>query len=127
MKLQPVSADLVIKLALGLALVGAVVYLAKKVSGAAGAAVDGATAAAGAAYDYAADTLYAVSPLNNENVIYQTANVGVSKVTGNTTDTLGTWWYGVWNDPVKTPSKPYTEPKTIGNIGNTDGIDYSQF
>lgn len=108
MKLQPVSADLVIKLALGLALVGAVVYLAKRVGGAAGAAVDGVTAAAGEAFDYAANVAYSVSPLNHENVIYQTANT----ITGGSPDTsLGSRIYD-WVNPDPVPAqKPATPAK----------------
>lgn len=75
MKLAPVSADLVIKLAIaGVAVLG-VLYVLGKVAGAAASAASGALSATG-------DALQAVNPLNNENVLYQTAN----RITGGSDD-----------------------------------------
>lgn len=71
MKMAPVSADLVIKLALAGGVLLAVWYLLSKASGVA----SGAATAVG-------NALNTVNPLNNDNVIYQTANT----VTGGTPD-----------------------------------------
>ena len=75
MKLAPVSADLLIKLSLGAVVVLGVLYAVNKAAAAAGQVATGAVNAAGQA-------LYAVSPTNNENVLYQTANT----LTGGTAD-----------------------------------------
>ena len=75
MKVSPVSADLLIKLALGAALIGGAIYLVRK----AGNVVGNAAAATA---DVVAGAAQAVNPLNQENVIYQTAN----KVIGGSED-----------------------------------------
>jgi hypothetical protein len=70
MKVSPVSADLLIKLTLGAAVIGAAVYAVKRVADALPSpseVVDSVLDGAGAAAN-------AVSPLNNENVIYRAAN-----------------------------------------------------
>jgi hypothetical protein len=75
MKIAPVSADLLIKLGLGAVALGVVGFVVFKVSRAAGAAVT----ATGEAIGNAAQ---AVNPLNNDNVIYHTAN----RITGGSED-----------------------------------------
>lgn len=75
MKFTPVSADLLIKLGVGVVAVLAVAYAVSKLKGVAGEA-------AGAAVQAVGDVAWAVSPANNENVIYQTAN----RITGGTDD-----------------------------------------
>jgi hypothetical protein len=75
MKLSASSADLVFKLAL---VAGAGIALWYLVSKAASAASDAAGAVVGAV----GDTAWAISPTNQDNVIYQTANA----VTGGTAD-----------------------------------------
>lgn len=78
MKIAPVSADLLIKLALlgGGALLA--VWAVRRATGAASDAAGQVWDAAGQAWDRtttaAGDAAWAVNPLNNNNVIYQTAN-----------------------------------------------------
>lgn len=76
-----------LKLGLG---IGAAVLLVWAVRKAAGAASD----AAGQAWSAAQGAAWAVTPWNNENVIYQTVNRGLYP---DGSDTLGTWLYGVLN------------------------------
>lgn len=87
MKLQPVSTDLLVKLALaGIAVVAAAWIIRR----AAGAAAD----AAGAAWDATGNALQAVNPANNDNVIYHTAN----RITGGSADdTIGTRIYNLFH------------------------------
>jgi hypothetical protein len=102
-----------VKLAALVALGLGAVWLVRKASAAAGQAVDAAAAAA-----------WAVSPTNNENVIYQTANWA----TGGTPDSsLGSRAYDFFNpDPLAPPkAKPdYSDP-TKPTV-NPDGFDFSQ-
>lgn len=67
MKIAPPSTDLVIKIVLGVAVLGVVAYLVNRMASAAGEA-------AGAVVETVKDTAWAVSPTNNDNVIYHTAN-----------------------------------------------------
>ena len=76
-----------LKLGLG---IGAAVLLVWAVRKAAGAASD----AAGQAWSAAQDAAWAVTPWNNENVVYQTVNRGLFP---DGSDTLGTWLYDVLN------------------------------
>lgn len=82
-----VSNATALKLGLG---IGAAVLLVWAVRKAAGAASD----AAGQAWSAAQDAAWAVTPWNNENVVYQTVNRGLFP---DGQDTLGTWLYGVLN------------------------------
>lgn len=82
-----VSNATALKLGLG---IGAAVLLVWAVRKAAGAASD----AAGQAWSAAQDAAWAVTPWNNENVVYQTVNRGLFP---DGSDTLGTWLYGVLN------------------------------
>jgi hypothetical protein len=91
MKVAPVSADLLVKLALGVVVIGAVVYGLKKAKDVLGA-VD----------------LSAVDPTSRDNVAYQTANqIGGSLVTapdGNGKNADGSWSLGGWIYDVTHPS-----------------------
>lgn len=83
MKISPVSADLMIKLALiGVGVIAAV-YLVKSLKDAATAGV----AAAG-------DALQAVNPMNTDNVLYHTANVITG---GDKSQPLGTRIYNFFH------------------------------
>lgn len=82
-----VSNATALKLGIG---IGAAVLLVWAVRKAAGAASD----AAGQAWSAAQDAAWAVTPWNNENVVYQTVNRGLFP---DGKDTLGTWLYGVLN------------------------------
>jgi hypothetical protein len=98
MKIAPVSADLLIKLALlgGGALLA--VWAVRRATGAASDAAGQVWNAAGQAWDRtttaATDAAWAVTPWNNNNVIYQTANRGLFP---DGQDTLGTWLHDVFN------------------------------
>lgn len=92
MKIAAPSADLLIKVAIGGVVVFGLVYLVRKITGAAGDAV----AQLGSTLS---DTVNAVNPLNNDNVIYQTANgIGGALVsdTGPGRNADGSWTFGGW-------------------------------
>lgn len=83
MKISAPSGDLLLKLALGVAAIGALWYVANKVTGAAGEALTQAQA-------LALGAVQAINPMNNENVIYTTANT----LTGGSDDSsIGTRIY----------------------------------
>lgn len=125
MKVTPVSADLLIKIALGALVVGGLIYAVAKAKK---AVTDTVNHTAGAAWNGVVSTLNQVNPLNNDNIIYQTANT----ITGGSKDNpLGGRIYDAGqavHDFVfpKTPSITYAQPE-IGQIGNTDGVNYSYF
>lgn len=87
MKIAPVSGDLVVKLALGLAAAGALWYVYKKASG----ALPGA--------------LNYVNPMSDQNLAYQGSNLVLDSLVsedgpGRNADgsiTAGGWWYDIWN------------------------------
>jgi len=89
MKIAPVSADLLIKLAM---LAGGVLVLAYVVRKASTAASDAAGAAWDATSQAVRDGAWAVTPWNNNNVVYQGVN---STLFPDGSDTLGTWLYNV--------------------------------
>lgn len=92
MKVSPVSADLLIKLAFVLAGVGALGYVLYRVN-------NMATGALGAV----GNGLQAVNPLNENNVLYHTANQVVQAATGSP-NSLGTWLYEITHPEPATPN-----------------------
>lgn len=66
--------------------------------------VNRALTAGTAVVDAAGDALWAVSPTNNENVLYQTANVPIQWATGNPNATLGGTAYDVTHDGTLNPA-----------------------
>lgn len=121
MRATPVSGDLVVKLAITAICATLGVWAVRRI--AARASTVGAAVGNG---------LQAVNPTNPDNVIYQGANTVFRAVTGNEVDTIGTAMHGVFNPPPSprlwpsTPSPVYAQPE-IGQIGNTDGVNYSYF
>lgn len=101
MKIAPVSADLLIKLAL---LAGGVLVAAYVVRKASTAASDAAGAAWDATSQAVRDGAWAVTPWNNDNVIYQGVNGALFH---DGSDSLGTWLYGLLNPE---PSPPMYVP-----------------
>lgn len=94
MKIEPVSGDLVVKIAIGAAVVLGAVYLARKAGGALGGAASEAVTWAG---NVAATKL---NPASDQNIVYQDANSVVSAAAGRP-ETLGGWWYSLWHaDPM---------------------------
>lgn len=96
MKIAPVSADLLIKLALGAAAVGVVYFSYKKLTGAAGEAFDAATG-------FASTTL---NPASDQNLIYKGVNAVGAAATGDTSGgwSLGGWIYDITHpDPMAPP------------------------
>jgi hypothetical protein len=89
MKVAPVSADLLIKLAL---LAGGVLVVAYVVRKASTAASDAAGAAWSTASQAVRDGAWAVTPWNNENVIYKGVN---NTLFPDGSDTVGTWLYDI--------------------------------
>lgn len=97
MKIAPVSGDLIVKGALLLGAAALAVWAVRKAAGA-------TREVAGQAWDAAKDGAWAVTPWNNENIIYQTVNNGLFP---DGSDTLGTWLYGVLHpDPKPAPYVP---------------------
>lgn len=68
--------------------------------------VNRALTAGSAVVDAAGDALWAVSPTNNENVIYQTVNKPVEWITGRPGETLGGAVYEVTHDGTFNPASP---------------------
>ena len=66
--------------------------------------VNRALTAGSAVVDAAGDALWAVSPTNNDNVIYQTVNKPVEWFTGRPGETLGGAVYEVTNDGTLNPA-----------------------
>lgn len=85
MKIAPISADLLLKLALAGAAVGLLWYVGRQVA----SAGQGAITAAGQA-------LQLVNPASTENVAYQTANRATEALTGDSS--FGGWLYSVTHD-----------------------------
>lgn len=105
MKVAPVSADLLIKLALGAVAVGLVVYGYRKVSAAAGSV--GTSIAA-----VAEDAVNAINPASDQNLAYRGVNAIGSAVTGDNSFSLGSWLYDKFNaDPLAASSTPLTAPQ----------------
>lgn len=113
------SADLLIKITLGVLVVGGLIYAAAKAQK---AVTDTVNRTAGAAWNGVVSTLNAVNPLNNDNILYQTANTLTG---GNKDNPLGGRIYDATHGLIS-PSITYAQPE-IGQIGNTDGINYSNF
>ena len=96
MKIAPVSGDFLVKSALVLLGVGVAVYVVRKASSA-------ASDVASQAWNTATDAAWAVTPWNNNNVIYQTANEALFP---DGKESIGTWLYGLLNpepEPTKSP------------------------
>ncbi len=89
MKIAPVSGDLLVK---GALLIGGVLLAVWAVRRATGAASDAVGAAWDATSQAARDAAWAVTPWNNNNVIYQGVN---STLFPDGSETLGTWLYNV--------------------------------
>lgn len=85
MKIGPVSGDLVVKGALVLGGVLLAIWAVRRVTGA-------ASSAAEQAWGAAQNAAWAVTPWNNENVVYQGVN---NALFPDGSDTLGTWLYGI--------------------------------
>jgi hypothetical protein len=83
-----------------------------------------AGAAAGKAVDAVGDAVWAVSPTNNDNVIYQTANWA----TGGTPDRpIGVRIYEFFNpDPLAPPKAKADHSDPTKPTVNPDGFDFSQ-
>lgn len=106
MKIAPVSADLLIKVALGAVAVGGLLYLVNKITGAAAGAVgdvvDSVTEAASTTFN----------PASNQNFIYRSVNavgdaIALPDAPGRNADgsfTWGGWFYDV------------THPATVAQI-----------
>lgn len=92
-KIAPVSGDLLVKGALMIGGVLLAVWAVRRITGA-------ATDAAGAAWDATSqavrDGAWAVTPWNNNNVIYRGVN---NTLFPDGSDTLGTWLYGATQEP----------------------------
>lgn len=105
MKVAPVSADLLIKLAL---LAGGVLVAAYVVRKASTAASDAAGAAWDATSQAVRDGAWAVTPWNQENVFYEGIN---NAIWPDGSESLGTWLYNLTHsDPLK--------PSAYGNALN---------
>lgn len=115
MKIAPVSADLLIKLALLASGVLVAAYVVRKAStvaaDAAGAAWGGITDAAGVAYQTATDAAWSVAPWNQGNVFYEGVN---NAIWPDGSESLGTWLYNL------THSDPL-QPSSYGNALNAWG------
>lgn len=88
MKIAPVSADLLIKLALGAAAIGAAWWIVRRASSAASGALD--------AVGSAAQTVgTAINPASSDNLIYRGVNAIGGAASGSPGWNLGGWVYDV--------------------------------
>lgn len=90
MKIAPVSADLLIKLALAGVAVGVAVWAARRVTGAVSGAVGDAAQWARDAAQWVADGTRYVNPASPDNLIYSGIN---DRLWPDGSQTLGTWLY----------------------------------
>lgn len=98
MKVSPVSADMLIKLALGAVAVGVVWYGYKKISGAAGAAVGSVVETVS---EVASTSL---NPASDQNLIYRGINAVGGAAAGSDSWSLGSWIYDLTHsDPLAPP------------------------
>lgn len=103
-KIATVSGDLIVKGALLLGAAALAVWAVRKAAGA-------TSEVAGQAWDAAKDGAWAVTPWNNENIIYQTVN---SNIFPDGSDTIGTALYGAvvrvekWWDDATAPTGWHT-------------------
>lgn len=93
MRVAPVSADLLIKLALSAAVVGVVIYAVRQIKDTIGTATDYLPPAS------------AFNPASDQNIIYQASNGVVAALTGTKDETFGGWLYSATHpDPMAPPS-----------------------
>lgn len=124
MKAAPISGDMLVKLALGAAALGALYFAWSKVSDVAGDAIDGIGEAASAA---GGAILTGINPGNSDNLVNKAASaIGGSVITdpagpGKNADgswTVGGWLYDVthpgWQTEINAPVPPKTTPKPAG-------------
>lgn len=102
MKIAPVSGDMLLKVAAGAVLVGGLVYLVTKITGAAsgavGSVVDSVTEAASTTFN----------PASDQNFIYESVNWVGGSISGSKPGewSLGTWIYDITHDdPLTLPPK----------------------
>lgn len=119
MKVAPVSADLLVKIALAAMVVGAVVYGVKKLGG----GLSGLSASL--------PPLDNFNPASDQNYAYQGTNAIVQSLTGDSTATLGTWWYGVVNPgalaaerAALAPSLMYNDKRQIDRVIEREAANY---
>ena len=86
MKIAPISADLLIKLSLAVAVAAGLFYAYKKATGAAGAAVDAVTEKAAEVADA---VIVSVNPANPGNIINRGVSAAGSAITGQASWSLG--------------------------------------
>lgn len=111
MKVAPVSADLLIKVALVAVSLGALWYMLNRATGT-------ATAAAAWVGETADNVIQAVNPLNNENIFYTGANT----ITGGTeNETIGTRLYDFFNPPPQDAAGNFEEIWGNSTPRNTGG------
>lgn len=104
MKIAPVSADLLIKLALAGAAGFALWYAYQKITGAAGQAVEKAVTAAGEVADA---VITGINPVNHDNIVNRAVSATGAAISGNDSWSLGTWVYDLTHsDPEPPPTTP---------------------
>jgi hypothetical protein len=104
MKIAPISGDMIIKLGVGVLILGGIGMIMWTIK-----------SSAGQAYDAVIENLDVVNPASDQNVIYQTVNSGVQAATGSQDATLGTWLYDITH-PNEFPE--YAPQKTGGATGS---------
>ena len=117
MKFAPVSADLLIKLALVAAGIGLAVYLVRRTTGAVSGAVDHALASAGEVVD---SVIVGVNPNDPGNWVNRGVSAAGSSIvsqTGPGRNADGSWTVGGWlydithGDPLARAAKPVFNPR----------------
>lgn len=127
MRVGAVSGDLVVKLAIGLAVVVGVVWIGRRAAGSVGDAVDAARQAAGEVLDAVGTAVAPINPASDENLAYRAANAVASSAAGrDTTVGVRIWeWLNpdkvaeearMFGSPAPSAANPYPPPSPF-NVG----------
>lgn len=115
MKVSPVSADLLIKLAMGAAAVGVVFYGFKRLSGAVSD-----TLSSGLEYlPSRQEVADALNPVSDQNLAYKAANNVVQYLPAGESETLGTWLHKTFSgDDERVAAALNPKPFSGGSTGS---------
>lgn len=109
MRVAPVSADLLIKLALAGIGIGVAVWAVRRVSGAVSDAASNAWGAVNDAAQWVADGTKYINPASDQNVVYTTVNQHFWPAGE---QTVGTWFYDLLH-PEPGPEQTFVGPPNI--------------
>ena len=118
MKIAPVSADLLIKLALAGVVLGVGIWAVRRITGAVSDAAANAWGTAQDAADWVANQTAYINPASDRNLVYTGVNGAIWPDGSNT---VGTWLHEVFN-PEPTPEYEFVGPPNIYAPGFTTSV-----